>query len=518
MKPVLLRKIALAGMLPLALGQCTRTEHARISRARLAGPLEGGSVAVEFDVQWSHSFRTDDNWDAAWVIVKYRTDGPWRHATLSTAPRDAEVRRDGGIAATVEPSADGRGVFLYRTDAGEGPVRWRDARVQWSYAQDGVGDGSDVAIMVVGVEMVYVPAGPFVVGDGERGEVRGHFHQTDGAEPFRVESEDAVVLGGRAPGGANSNNGYGMHESFPDDFDENTPVTLPAAFPKGHAAFFVMKYELTQGLYAAFLGSLDPAQLRSRNPANAQRHLRPGRNRYTITTHAPFVASVPDRPADNLSWMDAAAFADWAGLRPMTEWEFEKSGRGSAPATAGEFAWGTTRIHRERYALVQINTPQERIGNAGTQAGNAAYAVTSGSGEDCWSCLRGPLRAAAFRTPGATKQESGASFYGVMDLSGNLAERVVTVGHPVGRRFDGRHGDGHVGANGNAAGSEMSHWPGASGTGSSTQIIGAIGTGFRGGGWNSPEVNLRISDREFAAYPNNSRQAGHGYRFVRTAR
>jgi formylglycine-generating enzyme required for sulfatase activity len=484
----------------------------------LVDALEGGSVDVEFDVQWDHSFRNGVNWDATWIIVKYRTDdSAWRHATLSAALADAEVRRDGGISAAVEPVRGGHGVFFYRAGPGTGPVRWRDARVQWDYAEDGVAEGSAVDVMVVGVEMVHVPAGAFAVGDGERGEVRGQFHESESAVPFGVESEEAVVLGGQA-GGANSNNGYGMLGSFPDDFDENTPVTLPAAFPKGHAAFYTMKYELTQGLYAAFLNTLDTAQLRARNPAGNVRDLRPGQHRYTITTHAPFVASVPDRPIDNLSWMDAAAFADWAALRPMTEWEFEKAARGSAPATAGEFAWGTTNIHTRQYALVQIGTPQEHVGNPGVQTGNAAYVLTSGAADGCWPCRTTPLRAAAFRAPGATRQESGASFYGVMDLSGNLAERTVTVGNSVGRRFDGRHGDGHLGANGNAAGAETARWPGSSDTGSSTQIIGAVGTGLRGGGWNSPAANLRISDREFAAFPDNSRQAGHGYRFVRTAR
>lgn len=517
MNPVLLRQIAFAAALPIALSQCTRTEHASISGARLAAALEGGSVDVEFDLQWEHSFRNAVNWDATWVIVKYRADdSPWRHATLSTASGDAGVGRDGGIAAAVELAADGRGVFFYRAAPGTGPVRWQDARVQWNYAEDGVTEEAEVDVMVVGVEMVHIPAGSFAVGDGERGEVHGQIHKSESAVPFGVESEDAVVLGGRT-GVANNNNGYGMLESFPDDFDDNTPVTLPAAFPKGHAAFYTMKYELTQGLYAAFLGSLDGPQLRNRNPAG-EAHLRPGQYRYTITTHAPFVASVPDRPVDNLSWMDAAAFADWAALRPMTEWEFEKAARGSAPATPGEFAWGNTSIYAKRYALIQIGTPQERIGNPGLQTGNAAYVLTSGSGDGCLLCLTTPLRAAAFRAPGATRPESGASFYGVMDLSGNLAERTVTVGHPAGRRFDGRHGDGHVGANGNAAGSETRRWPGSSDTGSSTQIIGALGTGLRGGGWNSPAANLRISDREFAAFPDNSRRAGYGYRFVRTAR
>jgi hypothetical protein len=105
----------------------------------------------------------------------------------------------------------------------------------------------------------------------------------------------------------------------------------------------------------------------------------------------------------------------------------------------------------------------------------------------------------------------------VFDLSGNLVERTVTIGNAAGRRFDGSHGDGQVNAMGNAAGPEVSRWPGSSNTGERSQIIGALGSGFRGGSWASPAHNLRISDREFADTPDNSRKPTFGYRFVRTA-
>jgi formylglycine-generating enzyme required for sulfatase activity len=308
-----------------------------------------------------------------------------------------------------------------------------------------------------------------------------------------------------------------MDASFADDFDENSTVTLPSRYPKGTAPFFVMKYELTQGSYAAFLNTLSDQQVLARNPATEVAAARPGVQRYTVTTIAPFSAASEDRPMHHLAWMDAAAFADWAALRPLTELEFEKAGRGPMPPNSGEYAWGTDNIYEERYSLAKANTPGERVANPGSQTGNASYATTTGGAAWCWSCLQGPMAAGAFRSSGATREESGASYYGVLHLSGNLIERTVTIGNAAGRRFDGRHGDGGLNAAGRAAGPEVSRWPGSSNTGAASQIIGAVGTGFRGGSWASPARNLRISDREFAATPDNSRQPTFGYRFVRTA-
>lgn len=512
------RKITLSCLTPLLFWQCARSELALVDNVRLAGTVSESSVPIEFDLRWQNSFRNSTNWDAAWVFVKFRAgEGAWHHATLSSRPQDASVGDDNGVAATVLPATDGKGAFVFRTAPGIGPVHWDDVSVRWNHAADGVADEEDVSVRVFGVNMVYIRQGPFVVGDGEGGDVRGHLRGSTSALPFTVTDESAIVLGGSSPDHLDSNNGYGMYQSFGDDFGESNPVQLPASFPKGHRAFYVMKYEMTEGLYAGFLSTLNAKQLQTRNPPVEEPAARPGLGRYTITSTAPFEATVPDRAAHFLSWMDGSAFADWAALRPMTELEFEKASRGSAAASPGEFAWGTDEIHQRRYSLLDINTPSERIVNLGIETGNAAYDLTTGGAGPCWSCLGGPLKVAAFQTAGATRQETGASHYGVLGLSGNLVERTVSIGNSTGRRFDGNHGDGNLHASGNAWGPEVASWPGSSVTGANSQVIGAVGSGFRGGSWAAPAANLRISDREFAATPDNSRNPTFGYRFVRTA-
>ena len=45
------------------------------------------TCVVQFDISWQNSWRNPMNYDAAWVFVKYSTDGgsTWAHATLKAS-------------------------------------------------------------------------------------------------------------------------------------------------------------------------------------------------------------------------------------------------------------------------------------------------------------------------------------------------------------------------------------------------------------------------------------------------
>lgn len=45
-----------------------------------------------------------------------------------------------------------------------------------------------------------------------------------------------------------------------------------------------------------------------------------------------------------LTWMDGAAYTDWAALRPFTELEFEKAARGPQLVVNDEYSWGSTDL------------------------------------------------------------------------------------------------------------------------------------------------------------------------------
>jgi len=232
-----------------------------------------------------------------------------------------------------------------------------------------------------------------------------------------------------------------------------------------------------------------------------------------------FIATRPDRAATDLSWEDAAAFADWAALRPMTELEFEKAARGPESAVAGEFAWGsTTLVHgdtvftaRGEVAPSEATGDEYVRGNADVRPSESrTTALVGGDGHG------GPFRVDIFETrvygapAGATRQSasvqslregSGASYYGVQGLSGGLYERVVTATDKHGRRFRGTHGDGQLLY---PAAANVDDWPGPRGE----------GLGMRGGSGGRPPVFMQIADRTFGSYAAYYRVGG--FRAART--
>ncbi|MFB3098500.1 MAG: formylglycine-generating enzyme family protein [Acidimicrobiia bacterium] len=449
-------------------------------------------ILVQFDITWDNSWRISgadpDNYDAAWVFVKYRVaGGDWMHATLNTSGHTAPS------GSAIDTPGDGKGVFIRRSADGTGMVTFNSVQLRWNYGADGLADNeTDVEVQVLGIEMVYVPEGSFELGSG--GTETDHFYEHDGTgtpdktQTYTVSSEAAIIVGA-----ANGNLFYDFVSG--GGGDQSGPI--PAAFPKGFAAFYIQKYEISQGQYAEFLNLLTSTQAATRDPgADAM-----GNNRYTITgSHPSFTASAPDRACNFLSWADGAAYADWAGLRPMTELEYEKASRGTRPPVADEFAWGTTNLHASAYTITNDGQPNATISNPGSGTGNASYDVTDGS-------LDGPLRvgifAASFAPP--SRQEAGASFYGVMEMSGNLHERPVTIGNATGRAYTGTHGDGVLTAGGDA---DASMWPGTD----------EVGAGFRGGTWASISSGLRVSGRSSAALVvAPARGTTPGFRAVRSA-
>ena len=142
--------------------------------------------------------------------------------------------------------------------------------------------------------------------------------------------------------------------------------------------------------------------------------------------------------------MDGAAYSDWAGLRPLTELEYEKACRGTLTPVADEYVWGTATIADSAYTLSNAGANNEGIAsNYSSGAGNASYGTTDGS-------IDGPLRVGIFaaNSLNSGRMTAGASYYGIMELSGNLWERPVTIGNATGRGFTGLHGDGALDASG----------------------------------------------------------------------
>ena len=430
------------------------------------------SVYASFDLSWSNSWRTAVNWDAAWVFVKFRAPGSnnWQHATLSTNGGDHVA--PGGC--TVTPSPEGKGVFVYSSGTQTGHVSYLRTRLRWDYGTDGYNfaKGDPVEVSVHAIEMVYVPQSAFFIGSGGSNEVSHFYQYTDGSQstnPFLVASETAITVGT-----ANGNLFYAGGDSY----------VIPDTFPKGYAAFYCMKYEISQGQYADFLNRLTGAQWTNRTTTGSS-----GSFRHTISgTYTNCAATAPDRECNYLTWAHGCAYLAWAALRPMTELEFEKACRGSANPVPGEYAWGNAGA-------------TNMAGEAGTPGSGTETATPAAANANNNNVFYAPTRVGIFATATSGREQAGASYHGVLDMSGGLYERCVTVANPQGRGFLGTHGSGVLSAAGAATNAD---WTGDTGGGS------------RGGGFYGAPIMMCVSDRNLATWTCNWDYTV-GFRGVRTA-
>jgi hypothetical protein len=248
-----------------------------------------------------------------------------------------------------------------------------------------------------------------------------------------------------------------------------------------------MKYEISQQGYVDFLNTLTPTQASSRYSVTSTGY------RYGITeSNGVFSSTYPYVACSFLNWGDVAAYLDWSGLRPMTELEFEKACRGPVVPAADEYAWGNTTI-----------TQNTGITNSGlanetsTNGGNATYGNNAS--------VQGPMRVGAFATSGSTRVTAGATYFGIMEMSGDLWKRAITAGNTTGRAFTGTHGDGALTSTGDA---DANTWP---------VVSTAEGACFRGGYWSGPVIYLQVSDRSQGARTVDGRYANYGGRGIRTA-
>jgi hypothetical protein len=456
-----------------------------------ATAIDSNSAYIQFDLTWDNSWRIGSgaqNWDAAWVFFKFNTGSTadaYYHCKLS--PLNSDHTPVAG--SQIDGVSDSVGVFIYRSAAGTpGSNNWTGLKVKWIHKGALTVGGDCINISGFGIEMVYVPQGAFYLGDGSTNSVNGQFRDGAVNAPIKVTSANSIVtLGGTAAGNLANNNGIGLNTA--EDFNNTTTKTLPATYPNGFNSFYCMKYELMCKQYADFLNNLTLAQALA-NVGGAGTDMGTWLSgswpNYTPKSSHTY------RVANWLTWNNLAAFLAWSGLRPMTELEFEKACRGSATPMANEYAWGNYNIFDASGYTGSGATETLIPTNA-----NCSY---NNNGENQ---IRPGVFAAMAATPGpATRQQSGATYWGIMEMSGSQWERTIAIGHPNGRAFTGALGKGDLTAAGDPV---VANWPNSA----------ATGINFRGGTWFNSSNMARLSDRAAAADFVSIRQADYGGRGVR---
>lgn len=444
------------------------------------GPVTESIVSgihyLNFTISWDNSWRVTNNpnnWDAVWIFVKRRDCAAiqWHHADLS----DLDADHTAGTPLLADAYIDKKGVMLYRTAAGAGNI----SNVSIQLKLDAPPAGN-YEYKIFGIEMVYVPQGAFYLGDGSP-SLAYIFKTGNTLNPFLLIGEAALLV---SPAGSNlwtTSNTVGA-------------FTLPAAFPKGYNAFYCMKYEISQGQYADFLNTITQDAFFNHYDANKNNVAR-----YTISGAWPAMAAgVPDRACNWISIDDLMAYLDWSALSPLTELEYEKACRGNDInfPVMGEFAWGGNQV-------TDANTITP--GTDGLPSENVNDPIATGTGLANYNAngVLGPLRCGFAAKSTTNRFEAGASYYGIMEMSGNVFELCYNVDTSLYGRsafFTGNHGDGELSIP-PASGYANQNWPGESPLDFNTQYFSYAA---RGGSWNClfSGVQLKVSDRN--AYIINS--------------
>ena len=499
---------------------------------------------IKFDVSWDNSWRTTStpgNWDAAWIFIKARINGgAWQHVTIEntgyTTPNDAII--------TIP--ADSKGLFIYRASNGNGSVNYTDCKFIWNYGVVNIPNDASIELKVFAIEMVYITQGAFKVGDGSSnpGVLKQGSADND---PWEINSENSLTTTNTSDNGYYYNSDgltgmYGVGNISGDIF------TIPATFPKGYNAFYCMKYELSQQQYVDFLNTLDRTQQQNMVNAQLSNSNTPYGSYFALSddplpqyrnsiayyknvdigpntiinfycdmndNNTPNEASDGQNIACNLiRWQHMAAYLDWSALRPMTELEYEKACRGFNNPVNGEYAWGGSFAATLTYLFNNMNTDNEIITNVSTDLGNM-----NASNNQYYGPLRCGIFAASTAIP--NRMVTGASYFGVMEMSGNMLEQCVSVGNIAGRSYQGQHGDGvlHYLGYGN-----VDFWPGINGntnnnianTAVVSDISGWAGIGSKGGSYYNPSSSSIVSNRNFTNF-HFADNENLGIRGIRTA-
>jgi formylglycine-generating enzyme required for sulfatase activity len=450
------------------------------------------SLRISWDNSWRYApGERTGNHDGLWVFGKYLYRNTWYHLPLSKISDEHQSQKVEIVGQT-----DEKGVFIRRATEGEGNIT-DDIVLTISQTLP-----TDIAeIRLYAIEMVAIPQGAFYVGDTAS---QATLRRGNNKLPFEINSENSIQTG------TNS------HQLF--NTNGNLPNIIPASYPKGFDAFYVMKYEISQGQYADFLNTLSYSQQVSRTSqpphsavgtlSLAERSNFSYRNTIQISRSglqdifpAQYSTTTPERACNFMSWADLTAYLDWAALRPMTELEYEKACRGTAYPIPKEHAFGSIYAVNANTTLFD-GTDRETV----TETATDTSGIVNHGASVATVYLQGMLRCGFAADTANNRLKSGATYYGVMEMSGNVWEMVVNLSGS-GTVFIGNNGNGMLSATGEAD----EGW------------VADNGAGYKGGAWNSlisndityPFRDTAISDRFYINTRPEQRRDTSGGRGVR---
>ena len=408
---------------------------------------------ISFDLSWDNSWRVTTppaNYDAVWIFVK-RALCPdplvWIHTNVATGGHIA-----GEPLTVYQDGYNNAGLFLQRASDGYGNI----STVPVTLQLEPITPAGEYEFKVFAIEMVYIPTGAFYIGDGNTNAnyykgtfCKGNTYNTT-IVPFQLTNENAVIqVGTDADTKLWTRNG-----TYPPS------GTIPGEFPKGVNSFYCMKYEVTQQQMADFF-NFNSQVIFNRWVADPSNNMRNSESSGQVSTvvnpvwgslaykypwRAAIANSANDRGLTENNVKMWFTYLDWVGLRPMTEFEYEKVCRGLSYPVPEEYPWGTAVTYVFCYGTagqaLNPDTPSEthQVAMPNLTAGILNAQIGYGGGR---------VYRVGFAAKTTTNRISaGAGYYGNLDLSGNATETVISVCTSEGLAFRAIPGDGNISSTG----------------------------------------------------------------------
>lgn len=381
------------------------------------------TIQVQFDMSWDNSWRDDINWDAAWVFMKFKdANGLWQHVQLNTNG----FANGTGTANTIQVGSDKVGAFVYRSAAGTGTFGTTTMQLQWNYGLSGLTSVTGLEVRVFAIEMVYVPQGDFNCAKAFNNSTAGNAGNGVVYKSFTAPGNNFPVITDRLSPSLTYNDGTSATIRIKGDAgidSDNNGIVDKSDYPVGYKAFYCYKFELSENQYADFLNTLTSIQITTLGIAGSNITLNNGQ----------YFSSTPYKACGNSTETRLLAYADWSGLRPMTFLEFNKASYGPIQPVYYE-------MYSCDYNAFRISTgyPAWGGGNGGCNYGGGYPPQLANVG--------------SFATATSSRLQSGASYYGILDLTGNSHEAVVKLNY---FSYQNTNGNGILTTSGSA---DVNNW------------------------------------------------------------
>jgi formylglycine-generating enzyme required for sulfatase activity len=403
---------------------------------------DASTRTASFTLNWKNAWTYQNGAfsDAVWLFVKFHPqngNGTWLHADLENVAVQS--------SAIYRLVPDNKGTFISLSSGLNYSGDSQGILVDLILDQN-IDQYLNPDIQVFAIEMVRVQEGGFYVGDGRSPGAEDCFGEADSwtsnnvsGKPlpaYFISDESAIPTIRDSPGLTTLKDPSGL------------PSLIDESFPKGTETFYIMKYEVSQSQFAAMANTLS-ATMRNEfslgftygdtplhrngvrvdiDPLTGERTFNCDLNNNGIYNEDMDGTALPFNVKRELYiWL----YLDWACLRPMTVFEYEKASRGILTPVSNEMAWGSTtktqtvfssdviNVGQEDEQLANPNLPGKYITGALTRCGAMATDVTN-----------------------PTRTNTSATYYGAHDMSGSLWE--ITVWPSTAGFASGSHGDGDV--------------------------------------------------------------------------